>query len=61
MANFDPKPFWEIALDVKWFWRRILISIENYLETNLSKVIQKILVLDLSIPKVFSECSAVLY
>ena len=62
MANFDPPfwpPFdprglettfaWEIALTVKQFWKIILRSIKNRWETNLSKIIQKILVLDLSI------------
>ena len=40
---------WEIALGIKQFWKVILRSINNCWETNLSKIIQKILVLDLSI------------
>ena len=38
---------WEIALGIKQFSKIILRSIKNHLETNLSKIIQKILVLDL--------------
>ena len=62
IANFDPlfDPFltpgswkmtfaWEIALGIKWFWKIILRPIKNRWETNLSKIIQKILVLGLSI------------
>ena len=49
MTNFDP------LFDrsgIKQFWKIILRSIKNHWETNLSKIIQKILVLDLS-PLVF--------
>ena len=34
---------WEMALRIKQFWKIILRSIKNHWETNLSKIIQKIL------------------
>ena len=39
---------WATALAIKQFWKIILRSIKNCWETNFSKIIQKVLVLDLS-------------
>ena len=40
---------WEIAPGIKQFWKMVLRSINNRWETNLPKIIEKILILDLSI------------
>ena len=46
---------WEIALGIKRFWKETLMSKKNCWEINLSKIIQKILVLDLSIQSVMGN------
>ena len=67
IVNFNPLPFWlpfdlipicrfwEVTLGIEQFWKTIPMSIKNGWETNFTKVIQKILVLDLSI--FYCSCS----
>ena len=45
---------WEIALGIKRFWKTTLMSNKNCWEINLSKIIQKALVFDLSTSVGFS-------